>query len=209
MRVLPKLPDESVDLILCDPPYGINFQSSWRPNTKRLRKIANDKAPFIWWIPEARRVLKPTGCLITFFRWDVQEPFLMALEIGGLPANGVCIWDKEVHGMGDLKRQFAPRHELFAFSPAQQFTFAGKRPASVIHIPRVSNDKLFHPNQKPVELFEELIRTTTKPGATILDPFMGSGSAGVAASRVGERHFIGIEMDQKYFELAKAYIERR
>ena len=205
LKIMKNIPDGSVDLILCDPPYGINYKSN---KTNRHRKIANDKAPFIWWLYDAKRVLKDTGCLVTFFRWDVQEEFLRSLEIAGLPANGVCVWDKGGGGMGDLKRQFMPAHELFAFSPLPGFTFPGKRPSSVLHIPKVPSSKMVHPNQKPVELYEALVKLTSKDGATVLDPFLGSGTSGVAVKRVGGRRFIGIEQDDQYFDIARENIKK-
>ena len=67
-------------------------------------------------------------------------------------------------------------------------------------------DKRYHPTQKPTELLEILITTYTKQGDTILDPFMGSGSTGVACVNTG-RNFIGMELDHNYFEIAKQRIE--
>jgi len=66
--------------------------------------------------------------------------------------------------------------------------------------------KRIHPTQKPIELMSTIIEYWTKPNDTILDPFMGSGTTGVAAQRMG-RNFIGIEIDEKYFHMAKERIE--
>ena len=79
---------------------------------------------------------------------------------------------------------------------------------SVIEINRESNRRkyTFHPTQKPVALMEYLIKTYTNKGETVLDFTMGSGSTGVAAVNTG-RNFIGIELDDKYFEIAKERIE--
>lgn len=70
-----------------------------------------------------------------------------------------------------------------------------------------ATERGYHPTQKPVPLLEYLIRTYTNPGDTILDNCMGSGSTGVAAKRVGDRHFIGIEMDEGYYNIACKRIE--
>lgn len=206
LRGMQEIPDQSIDLIIADPPYGIDFQSSKRAKGERLAKIANDKRPYIWWLLEAHRVLKDTGALITFFRWDVQDAFLKALELADLKCNGVCVWNKGGFGMGDLKRQFASVHELFSFSPKAGFSFPGKRPSSVLSVPKVSNNNLVHPNQKPVELIAQLIETLTPSSSpnevTVLDPFMGSGTTAVAAIRTG-RNFIGFELDEKYYAIAQ------
>ena len=68
--------DSPVDHVVTDPPYGIDFQSAWRTNKEMWKpKISNDKKPFVAWIKESFRVLKDGGCLISFYRWDVQEEF--------------------------------------------------------------------------------------------------------------------------------------
>lgn len=209
MEGMKSIPDNSVDLIIADPPYGIDFQSNMRRKGERLKKIANDKRPYVWWLPEACRVLKNDGALITFFRWDVQDAFLKAMELAGLGCNGVCVWDKAGTGMGDLKRQFAPAHELFSFSPKPDFRFPNKRPPSVIRAAKVPGSRIVHPNQKPEDLIIQLIEITTLPpptnNAVVLDPFMGSGTTAVACLRTG-RNFIGFEIDEKYHAIAQERI---
>lgn len=103
--------------------------------------------------------------------------------------------------MGDLKAQFAPRHEVVIFATKGRFMFPGKRPDDVIACPRVGNSSQIHPNEKPVALLEYLIEATTEPGAVILDPFAGSGSTLVAAAKTGRR-YIGIEIDPGYSQIA-------
>lgn len=73
-------------------------------------------------------------------------------------------------------------------------------------IQKFNRERGLHPNQKPVALIEYFVRTYTKPGDTVLDPYMGSGTTGVAAVKLG-RKFIGIELDAKYFDIAKKRIE--
>ena len=81
----------------------------------------------------------------------------------------------------------------------------GNFPKNVLQF---NTERGHHPTQKPVPLLEYLVRTYTNEGDTILDNCMGSGSTGVAVKRVGGRHFIGIEQDQKYFEIARERIEK-
>lgn len=76
--------------------------------------------------------------------------------------------------MGDLKAQFAPRHDVVIFATKGRFEFPGKRPDDVIACPKVGNSSLIHPNEKPVALLERLIEATTEPGALILDPFLAA-----------------------------------
>ena len=75
----------------------------------------------------------------------------------------------------------------------------------VLEIPNV--DKKLHPSDKPVELMKILVGNSSKNGEVVLDPFMGAGSVGVACDEIGNREFIGIELDEKYFNIAKERIE--
>lgn len=166
----------------------------------------NDKAPFIWFLHDAFRVCKDGGAALIFSRWDVANIFTDAMRIAGFQIKSCIVWDKCSYGMGDLKASFAPSHEVILFGVKGKFSFPGKRPKDVLHFPKVSNDKMIHPNEKPVELLKSLIESTTKKDAIVLDPFMGSGSSGVAAMKL-ERKFIGCELDENYFKISKDRIE--
>ena len=104
--------------------------------------------------------------------------------------------------MGDLKKAFGGRYESIIWIPNDDFKFKNRRPQDLISVPRVPPCKLIHPNEKPVELLEFLIKKTTSQNATVLDCFMGSGSTGVACVNTN-RNFIGMELDEHYFEVAK------
>ncbi len=201
LSVLREMDAESVDMVITDPPYGIDYQSARKEKERRLSKISNDKAPFIWWIYDAARVVKSRGGVLCFSRWDVQQIFIDALRLAGLTVKSVIVWDRQAHGMGDLKAAFAPRHDVIIFATKGRFEFPGKRPDDVIPCPKVGNSALIHPNEKPVALLERLIEATTEPGALILDPFAGSGSTLAAAAKTG-RQYIGIELDPKYSQIA-------
>ena len=200
------IPDMSVDMVLCDPPYGINYQSKWRPKQKRFEKIENDKKPFVDFIGTGLKKIKNTGCLMIFTKWTVQGIFIEELKKHNARSQNVIIWDKITHGMGDLKRAFGNRYESIIFYAKPDFRFTGKRPVDIIQQCRVNPNKLIHPNEKPVELLANLIIPCVKIGGIILDPCMGSGSTGVACLNTN-RDFIGIELDDNYFEIAKKRIE--
>lgn len=196
---------ESIDAIITDPPYGINFQSGNRKASPRMGKIANDQAPFIWWLYDAYRVLKSgdsgRGTLICFTRWDVQQVFIDAMQLAGFVVKSEVIWDKVSGGMGDLKAQFSPSHENIIFAVKGKYQFPGKRPRDLITFPKVPSNMVVHPTEKPVGLLANLITSVTKPGDQILDPFAGSGSTLVAAQKTGRR-YIGIELDSTHYETA-------
>lgn len=197
-----KIPDESVDAVITDPPYGIDYQSCMRKKDERFIKIANDKQPFIWWLHDAYRITKPAGCLMCFCRWDVQEAFRQAIEWAGFKVESQIIWDRKMHGMGDLKKQFAPSHDVIRFATKGNFEFPGNRPKSIISIPRVDANYLIHPNEKPIDLMEYLITCVTKNGDTIVEPFAGSGSTLSAAEQTG-RDCIGIELSPDYCKIIR------
>lgn len=206
LEVMRTMRDGSVDLVLTDPPYGMNYQSNMGKDGPRFSRIANDERPFIWWLWDAARVLKDGGALLCFCRWDSAETFRTAIELAGLRVVSQLIWDRGTHGMGDLKGCPAPRHDTVWFATKGRFEFTGKRPASVLQYMRVSASELVHPNEKPVELMCDLARHYTPPGGLILDPFTGSGATGAAAMMEGF-DFIGIELDPSHADTARCRIE--
>lgn len=198
LEELKKIENDSIDLIVTDPPYGIDFQSARRTDKAQWKpKIANDKKPYIWWILEAYRVLKPNSALLCFTRFDTEKDFRWALELAGFETKQQIIWDKVIHGMGDLKGDYASQHENIIFATKGRFIFPGKRPKSIIRTQRVTADKLVHPNEKPVELMVELIKACSKEGDTILDPFAGSCPVAMACKELN-RNYVMIEREQNY-----------
>lgn len=97
LQVLKSLPEASIDAIITDPPYGIDYHATRRKDKARwFPKIANDRAPFIWWLHEAARVLKPDGALLCFTRFDTEEAFRFAMRLAGLAPKAQVIWDKRL-----------------------------------------------------------------------------------------------------------------
>lgn len=207
LELMKDIPDGGVDMVLCDPPYGISFQSARiKDKARRKPKIIGDEQTQISFIPEIARVIKPSGCVLIFTRWDVQQKVIDEMTACGMKPRNVVIWDKVAHGMGDLKRAFSSRYESIVFYSCPQFRFNGKRPDDLIRCSKVPAGKLVHPNEKPILLLESLIQCCTTAGGVVLDCFMGSGSTGVACMNTGRR-FIGMELDEGYFEVAKKRIE--
>ncbi len=199
MDVLRTLRDGAYHAVVVDPPYGMDYQSKSRRFP--MPKILNDQRPFIWFLYDAFRVARPDAALLCFCIGRTQEAFRSAIEIAGWKVRSQVVWDRVVHGMGDTKTMFAPRHDVAWFATKGRFAFTGGRPKSVLRHQKVLGRDLRHPTQKPVDLMMGLIRYIAPERGHVLDPCMGSGSTGVAAIRLGRR-FTGIEMDRGYYRVA-------
>ncbi|MCX7834488.1 MAG: site-specific DNA-methyltransferase [bacterium] len=205
-------PDESVDLIVTDPPYAIGYRSNRRTVLPKFNHIQLDDNRD--WIEDfcktSYRVLKPNSHFYCFCRWDTYPYFFVALQSVGFHMKRTLVWVKDNHGSGDLRGDYAPQDEWIIFAVKGRKNLIAPRISNVIEIPKISSSKLVHPTEKPIDLLKVLISKSTiprefssepVPPATILDPFMGSGSTGVAAIKLGHQ-FIGIEIDEEYFETA-------
>ena len=158
------------------------------------------------WIVEAYRVLADGGATYVFVCWDVMHKWRRALRAVGFKVRSCIVWDKVMHGSGALELCWAPQHEMILFAAKGRHELRGKRPKDVVRVQRVDPLKLVHPYEKPLPLLRKLIEASTDEGQTVLDPFMGSGTTGLAAMQCG-RGFTGIEIDRKYFELAERRIK--
>jgi site-specific DNA-methyltransferase (adenine-specific) len=103
--------------------------------------------------------------------------------------------------MGDLNGAFAPQHDIVWYGCKGRPGFPNTRPVSVLRAMRLPGEALMHPNEKPVALMVQIIEAATHQHYAILDPFAGSGTTGVACAKTG-RKFIGIEIEEKYCEIA-------
>jgi len=235
LEVMKSIPDDSIDAIITDPPYGttackwdsvIDFDLMWE---------------------QLNRIIKPKGAIVLFG----SEPFSSTLRMSNLKGYKYdWIWSKKMTG-GFANAKYKPmkaHEEIIVFSndvinyypqmiertekELKRFAYKSKEttksahrsckgktgnrfdnkmkyPSTVININGIvnsSNEKVKHPTQKPVALMEYLIKTYTNENETVLDFTMGSGSTGVACVNT-KRNFIGIEMDSNYFEIAQKRIK--
>lgn len=207
LECMAEIESGSVDMVLTDPPYGMGFQSNRSKKGPRHAKIASDDAVDARWIREAFRVLRNGGGLICFCDWRTSCEWRAHIEREGFALKSQVIWDRLHHGMGDLSGAFAPQHDVIWYATKGRRTFVNGRPKSIIAAKRPSpSEDNGHPTCKPVELMAELIRAVDD-GHTrvILDPFLGSGSTGVAAMRAGV-NLIGCEIDAGYMSIAEERI---
>lgn len=203
LDVIDKLPENSIDICFTDPPYGIEYQSNRRLDKSKWKpKIKNDEEPFIDWIKPLYSKLKDGGRLICFYRWDVQDAFLDEIIDAGFNVKSQIVWDKGIHGMGDLAGEFAPQHESIIYATKGRYEFKGKRPKIIIRVNRVNPTDLIHPNEKPVKLIKELLLSISEPNEVVFEPFAGSAATYQACGETG-RICIATELDDYYFKLAQ------
>lgn len=177
------------DCIVTDPPYGMEFRSNHRE--VRHDAIANDDTDEL--LSWACR-LNANHSAYIFCRWDNL--------MGNVPRPKSCVtWVKNNWSMGDLEHEHGRQTEVALFYPGPAHDWPGKRPTDVVHAPRTGNEH--HPTEKPVYLMEQVLAWTR---GIVIDPFMGSGTTGVACMNLG-RSFIGIEREPKYFDIACRRIE--
>jgi len=189
LEIMPQL--EPVDLVLTDPPYGIDYQSAWRTDRTQWKdKIQGDNEYPLWVFD-----LQPLNALFVWCRWNNLKEIPMP--------KSLIVWDKMCHSMGDLKHEFGRQWEALAFYPKQNHEFI-KRPVDIIRCPKVTPEKLLHPNEKPVGVYYPILKSHA---GTVLDLFFGSGSLGVACERL-KRKWIGIEIEEKYCEIAAKRIDQ-
>lgn len=203
---LQTIPDQSIDCVITDPPYGIDYQSNRREVKEQLDKIKNDKDEAFGLLDGVCKILvnkmKPNSHLYFFTSWKVYSRFEGVIS-KYFEIKNVIVWDKLNHGTGDLEGNYGEQHELIIFASNGRRILNGDRPTNIIAYSRVSNN--LHPTEKPVGLLKRLIEVSTQEGETVLDPFMGVGSTCVASKEVN-RNYWGIELDKQWFDVAQERI---
>ena len=208
LEIMGGIKDKSIDLIVTDPPYLMNYQSNRRKKEDRFDKIKNDKGNYMLiqdYLEECHRIMKDNTAIYCFCSWHNIDFFKNEFE-KHFKLKNILVWNKNNHGTGDLKGSYAPKHEFILFGHKGRTLLREKRIADVIDCPKISSNKLTHPTEKPQDLLEIFIRQSSDVGSIIFDGFMGTGSCGIAAKKLN-RNFIGIELDEKYFNIAKDRLE--
>lgn len=206
LEVMATLEKESIDAVITDPPYGAKRPSAWRLAENRFSKIANNDAVYTQWISLAANSMKHGAAFYMFACWQTMELWRQAITKAGIVVRSCIVWDKQIHGLADVRTCYAPQYELILYGSKGRLEFPGRRPVDVISVKRVGATKLLHSYEKPVELLGKLLADTVPVSGIVLDPFMGSGSTGVACAQ-SNRFFIGIELDIDYFSIASSRIQ--
>lgn len=194
LTVLPTLAARSVDFVLTDPPYLVNYQD------RNGRSIANDKDDG-WLVPafqQIHRVLRNDAFCVSFYGWNRVDRFFDAWRAAGFRAVGHIVFAKPYQSKARFLRY---QHESAYLLAKGQPSLPAKPLPDVL--PWKYSGNRLHPTQKPVDSLTALVETFCPPRGVVLDPFAGSGSTCVAARQTGRR-FLGIELDATYHATATA-----
>jgi site-specific DNA-methyltransferase (adenine-specific) len=235
LEVLDSLPPESVDLVFADPPYNLQLrQELWRPNLTRVDAVDDEWDQFAnfqaydqfthAWLSACRRVLKRTGTLWVIGSYhNIYRVGAILQDLGFWILNDV-VWIKSNPMPNFRGVRFTNAHEMLIWAQKERrapYTFnhhaakglnEGLQMRSDWYLPLCSGGERLrqdgekaHSTQKPEALLYRVILTSTKPGDLILDPFFGTGTTGAVAKKLG-RHWIGVERQAHYVELARQRI---
>lgn len=215
-----KFPDESVDLIIADPPYNLGKDYGNNLDMKAWHEYEIfTKA----WLTQAIRILKTTGSIYVFMGVRfISKLFIIMENEFNLNFNGWITWHY-TQGMG-RKNGFSPRHEdILYFTKSRKFTFnldairvpqkyyrernnmAGANPGDVwqfSHVHYCSAERVEHPTQKPEALVERMIKASSNVGNLILDPFLGSGTT-CKVAEILNRYWLGIDINPEYIIISQ------
>ena len=171
--------------------------------TRQGKLFKHNEIEFNEWLPELYRVLKPdTHCYVMINARNLKE-LQQAAEDAGFIFQNLLIWDK---GNSLPNKWYMNSYELILMlrkGRARNINFMGT--SNILRVPNIIKTKK-HPTEKPAELMQVMIENSTNEGDTVLDPFMGVGGTGMACKYTG-RDFIGCEIDEKYYVIAKERIE--
>ena len=211
LEVMKGIPDGAVDLVLTDPPYGVDYRGghfhSGDVNVKREREslVNDDGNVYQHIIPEFYRLLSDDNGGAYLFFADANMEYLMPPT--PFSKYQLLIWGKSnatyAAMMARYKHNFEPI--LWLQKPPTKWN-GDSRQAALWWLPR-NPANIAHPTQKPVGVITRMIVNSTDPGDIILDPFLGSGTTAVAAKQLG-RKFIGIEIDPGYCEIARQRLQQ-
>jgi site-specific DNA-methyltransferase (adenine-specific) len=199
-----------VDAVITDPPYasGTRLEAGKSSSGAMLRAGRFADRPidldqmtttgFVWLMRAVAigvyPLMRDGSSFLTFIDWRQWPNMVGALETANLRIQGMVVWDKGHFGMGN---GFRSQHELICHASKGVPTIYDKGVGNVLGFPR--QEPTDHPSPKPLGLMQRLIRTVTKPGDLVLDPFMGGGTTLRAAKNEGRR-VIGVESVERYCE---------
>lgn len=216
LEYMSKMDDESIDLIVTDPPYLMDYKTNRRVvkvdkydanQEKKVHKfekaIEGDSDPELIekYIAECYRIMKQNTAMYIFCNSNKVAFFLNELE-KYFNIRNIIVWVKNNHTAGDLRYAFGKKHEFIILVNKGEAPIRGKRIQDVWMFDKVTGKDQLHQNQKPVDLIKLCIEKHSDPGDIVFDGFAGSATTAVAARDL-KRQYICIEKDEEYYNIAK------
>jgi len=212
INVLDTLGNETIDLVLTDPPYLINYKTNRRKNKGHdfCSEIINDdidyKELLAIYFSECYRVLKQNTAMYVFSSPKTQHVFAELLIDAGFNIKNRIIWDKGHWTSGDLVAQLGQQYEIIFLVNKGRKPFNGKRIGDVWRFKKVLGKKQRHQNQKPIPLLEQCLLTHSNEGDLVFDGFAGVATTAKACVNTN-RSYICVEIDKKYHDIALELLE--
>ena len=213
LKLMKEIPENSIDLIVTDPPFAIDFKAqrnNYHRTQSRVLEGYNEipKEKYydftLSWIKEAYRILKNTGAMYVFSGWTNLRDILNALEETKFIMINHLIWKYQFGVFTKRKFVTSHYHILFVVKDKKRYKFnkIEHYPEDVLIINREYwTGKIKTPTKLPMELVKKLILFSSDEGDIIFDPFLGSGTVPVCAKMLG-RHYLGFEIVKDYYEFA-------
>ena len=210
LEILKSLEDSCIDIVLTDPPYGIEYKSnrSEHDNSITKRGLLNDgKDEALTLLENTCKILKQKTAenshLYFFCSWSVFSDFEKIIG-KYFTIKTPIVWNKGNKGSGDLENDWGNQTELIIYCVKGKKNI-NYRKGNVLEIPKIHSSKLVHPTQKPTQLLKEILEVSALPNDFVVDPFMGSGSTIKACNEMNLKS-LGIELDKEMFNMANKYI---
>jgi site-specific DNA-methyltransferase (adenine-specific) len=220
LTLLPQIPEGSIDLIVTDPPFAIEFKAQRLNYNRKGSNVLEgyQEVPVAeygeftrTWIREASRVLSPTGSMYIFSGWNRLRDILEGIDDAGLTTVNHLIWKYQFGVFTKKKYVTSHYHILFVVKDPKHYTFnkIDHYPEDVWVINREYwKGKKKTPTKLPSELVKKILLYSSNPGDLVLDPFLGSGTVAAVAHQEG-RHFLGFEVVPEYCDFARSCVARK
>ena len=210
LEILETLEDGCIDIILTDPPYGIDYVSnrSIDENAITKRGLLNDGKDEAFDLLDKtceilQRKTAVNSHLYFFCSWSVFSKF-EAIISKYFTIKTPIVWDKGNKGSGDLDNDWGNQTEIIIYCVKGK-KLVNNRRGNLISVARLHTSKMIHPTQKPNELIKQILEVSATKGDFVVDPFMGSGSTIKVCNEMNLKS-LGIELDKEMFNIANNYI---
>ena len=211
LQLMKEIPANSVDAIITDPPYNISRDNNFTTMGRAGIDFGEWDKDFdlTSWIKVAEPLLKKGGNIVIFNSWKNMTNITKSLEENGFEVKDLIRWKKTNAMPRNRDRRFITDYEVAVWAVKKGGKWTFNRLSDTYEIPEIvggltpKSEKIEggHPTQKPVYVMKWLIERLTNEGDVVLDPFMGSGTTGVACKNLN-RKFIGVELDENYYNIA-------